>query len=570
VFIFRPWHDILTQRADLIHLQLIIKQKRFMLKLRIHPLILSLSTILLFFACTVETKRSNPQAGVVVRDTSITSETAFINFFLDSATVTGYLDSAEVSPEDSAAISNFYQDRNYQYAWFDTSGLTEHASSFVSLYRDYRTANKDSGLKSRALDKTIDDIMEDSAYIHDNKKIIVPTELALTVQFFRYAEKAYAGDPTLDLKAMGWFIPRKKLNITAFLDSVVRGGKNDFSQYEPVNPMFTPLRKALLKYSELSQTGEWASIPMDAKSYKLGDSSAVIGAIKKRLQLLGDLPATDTGNVFTRETRIGVGNFQHRFGMVEDSIIGKAMMAEMNVPPTERVKQLAVNVERIKWVPKPGTGRYLVANIPSFMLYAYDSGKLQFTMKIVVGKAASSSVIFSDEMEIIAFSPYWNVPYSIVKNEMAGKPASYFARQNMEIVGKYGDGLPQVRQKPGGQNSLGKVKFLFPNSYAIYFHDTPAKGLFESNKRAFSHGCIRLEQPEKLANWLLAGNPNYPPEKIKELMNQDTEKQVKLDKKVPVFIGYFTAWVDKDGKLNFRDDIYGHDAKMKERMFGKQ
>jgi murein L,D-transpeptidase YcbB/YkuD len=190
-------------------------------------------------------------------------------------------------------------------------------------------------------------------------------------------------------------------------------------------------------------------------------------------------------------------------------------------------------------------------------------------MNIVVGKEANRTVIFSDELEYIVFSPYWNVPRSIVRNEIVpamNRSSSYIDRNNMEITGT-SDGLPIVRQKPGAGNALGKVKFIFPNRYNIYFHDTPAKTLFSKESRAFSHGCVRVQEPFTLAQYLLRNNKAWTESKIKTAMNSQKEDWVKLDKPLPVYLLYLTSWVDKDGVLNFRDDIYGHDKKLGDRLF---
>jgi murein L,D-transpeptidase YcbB/YkuD len=523
-------------------------------------------TFLLFlFSCKNSTQEKAPEG--VVRDTTVTIKNAFLSSFIDSSDVTVFLSKANLSVDDSTQISDFYKSRNYESAWFDSAGLTEHATSFVSLYRNYRSTNNDSALRNKKLDANIDNIMDDSVLIESNKRLMVSTELELTRQFFIYAQKAYAGKAGLNPEDLGWFIPKKKIDIRAFLDSVTENTVAKISDFEPVHPMFTPLHDYLDKYSAIEKNNGWQVIPFDKKAYKENDASPAVALIKKRLQVVGDLPVTDTGNVFIAATRQGVINFQHRYGLKEDGVVSQKVMGEMNRPVTDRIKQIIVNIERIRWIPKPGNGRYIVANIPAYKLYVFDSGRLQWNMNVVVGSQANNTVVFSDVLETIAFSPYWNVPYSIVKNEMAGRPASYFVRNNMEIVGKYGDGLPQVRQKPGPKNSLGKVKFLFPNSYAIYFHDTPAKGLFNQANRAASHGCIRLAEPEKMASWLLDYDPKWTKDSIQSLMNQPKEKQVKLKKPVPVFIGYFTAWVDSKGKLNFRDDIYGHDRKMIDRLF---
>jgi murein L,D-transpeptidase YcbB/YkuD len=178
-------------------------------------------------------------------------------------------------------------------------------------------------------------------------------------------------------------------------------------------------------------------------------------------------------------------------------------------------------------------------------------------------------MMFSGDLNQVVFSPYWNVPPSIVRNEilpaMASNPG-YLDAQNMEQVGEE-DGLPVIRQRPGGKNSLGKVKFLFPNSFNIYFHDTPAKSLFEKDKRAYSHGCIRLAEPEKMANYLLRNNPDWSASKINAAMNSGNEQYVRLKKPVPVMITYYTAWVDDKGLLNFRDDVYNHDETSLRKMF---
>jgi murein L,D-transpeptidase YcbB/YkuD len=192
-----------------------------------------------------------------------------------------------------------------------------------------------------------------------------------------------------------------------------------------------------------------------------------------------------------------------------------------------------------------------------------------FDMNVVVGKEGHSTTMFTGDLNQVVFSPYWNVPESIVKNEILpaiNRNPGYLENQNMEITNSGGD-LPEIRQKPGPKNSLGKVKFLFPNSFNIYFHDTPAKSLFNQDKRAYSHGCIRLSDPPKLANYLLRNQSEWTPQAIDEAMNAGEEKTVRLKKSVPVVITYYTAWVDEGGQVNFREDIYGHDAALAKKVF---
>jgi murein L,D-transpeptidase YcbB/YkuD len=241
----------------------------------------------------------------------------------------------------------------------------------------------------------------------------------------------------------------------------------------------------------------------------------------------------------------------------------------MNVPAITRLQQILMNMDRMRWVANEPKGNLIVVNIPEFVLHLYENGNKVFDIDVVVGKESNNTMMFNGDLSQVVFSPYWNVPPSIVKNEILpamNRNPGYLARQNMEINGEDG-GLPSIRQRPGPGNALGKVKFLFPNSFNIYFHDTPAKSLFEKDKRAFSHGCIRLREPEKLANYVLRNQPEWTPEKINEAMNSGNEKFVKVKDPIPVVITYYTAWVDETGKVNFREDIYGHDEHLRTKMF---
>ena len=247
------------------------------------------------------------------------------------------------------------------------------------------------------------------------------------------------------------------------------------------------------------------------------------------------------------------------------------MIQELNVPVKQRIQQLLVNMERVRWMPPEKDTNYIMVNIPEYKMHVYDSGKQIFDMNVIVGKASNSTVIFNGNLKYIVFSPYWNVPTSIVQKEIVPgmkRDKNYIQRNNMEITGT-SNGLPLVRQKPGPNNSLGLVKFLFPNNYDIYLHDTPNHELFNVSSRSFSHGCIRIAEPKKFAQYLLRSDTAtiWKSNVIDSSMHLPKERWVTLKKTVPVFIVYFTAWVDKNGLLNFRKDIYGHDEKMSEKLF---
>jgi murein L,D-transpeptidase YcbB/YkuD len=212
---------------------------------------------------------------------------------------------------------------------------------------------------------------------------------------------------------------------------------------------------------------------------------------------------------------------------------------------------------------------YITVNIPEFMLYAYENNSRTMEMPVVVGKEGTNTTMFSGNLDQIVFSPYWNIPVSIVRKEIMPQMKSnpnYLKSKRMEIVGK-NDSLPTIRQLPGAENALGKVKFLFPNRYDIYFHDTNAKDIFKKDVRAASHGCIRLADAGKMANYLLRNNSGWTPEKIHAALNSGKEQYVKLSPSMPVSITYYTAWVDETGALNFRDDVYNNDKKISQMMF---
>jgi L,D-transpeptidase YcbB len=225
-----------------------------------------------------------------------------------------------------------------------------------------------------------------------------------------------------------------------------------------------------------------------------------------------------------------------------------------------------VNMERSRWVPMnySGTNNYLLVNIPEYKLHVMENNKQAWECNVVVGKDENKTVIFKGTLDHIVFSPHWNVPESIVKDEILPemeKDPDYLEKQDLEINGER-NGLPVIRQKPGEENSLGLVKFMFPNTYNIYLHDTPAKALFDRNDRAFSHGCVRVSEPVKLAAYLLRDQSEWTDQRIDEAMHSGEEKYVNLKTKMPVYITYFTSWVDPQGRLNFRKDIYDNDVRL--------
>jgi murein L,D-transpeptidase YcbB/YkuD len=366
------------------------------------------------------------------------------------------------------------------------------------------------------------------------------------------------------MAAAKWNLPRKKLSYKDLLDSLLDAPSSEFMQKEPVYPQYQLLKKELQRYRLIAEKGGWPMIVTDQKSLKPGDSSAAIAVLKNRLFLSGDLTSVTTGNSFDAPLEAAVKQFQYRHGLAEDGVVGKQMMAALNIPVAKRIEQIIINLERCRWMPVSLGNNYLLINIPEYKFHAFENESLQWSMKVVVGKSIHETAVFSGLMTYIVFSPYWNIPPGILKNEILPairRNRNYLARNNMEW---YANG---VRQKPGPNNSLGLVKFMFPNSHNIYLHDTPAKHLFNQDSRAFSHGCIRVEQPKKLASYVLQHQPDWNEERIDSAMHAGKEQIVNLKEAIPVLIAYFTSWVDENGLLNFRSDIYKRDEQMTKIIF---
>ncbi|MFY7901134.1 MAG: L,D-transpeptidase family protein [Chitinophagaceae bacterium] len=512
---------------------------------------------------------SKPKKNIV-QDTTINLQTSFNNLFFDSLQLANFITSDSLVENYRSQFFDFYKDRNYEYAWFDTNGLVEPAHNFYNLQNSYISAYNDSSLYNHSLEKLFSNITNFTKASAIPQKDALALELLLTSQFFKYASKVYQGSD-IDAAELGWFIPRKKINITATLDSVLQTKNKEQNTYEPLNAQYRQLEKYLIRYNQLLQKESWQTIAFE-KLLKKGDSSKSVPMIKQRLFVLGDLSRADSSLQFDSTLWKAVKQFQKRMGLPTSGSIGVATLKEMNKPLDSLIKKLLVNMERSRWIlPDTGTTDKLIVNIPEYKLHVYDSGKYSFSMNVVVGTAANSTVIFNGAIQSIVFSPYWNVTEDITKKEILPalkKDPNYLQKHQMEIV-KHNGKIPVIRQKPGPENALGGVKFLFPNSYNIYLHDTPNKDVFSANKRSFSHGCIRLGEPAKLAQFLLRRDTSYTADSIQTLMHLGKEKWLAAKPKVPVTIKYFTAWVDEKGLLHFRDDIYGHDAKMAEKLFTK-
>lgn len=469
----------------------------------------------------------------------------------DSSIVADFLDSFPQFRSFEKEMDSFYQRRNFAYAWYDDMGLIEPATNLYNRMLNLKEEGLPDKLPYRG-EFTL--LMENDA---GQSRPSPVTELMLTSQYLVYAKNVWEGLSEKESLSLDWLLPRKKTSIRGLLDSL-NSGKNGLED-APVYRQYTLLKEQLDKYHTLDVNEPWEAIPFNGEKYQPGDSGKVISKIRDRLFLLGDLQVREENNVFDEVLQGGIKSFQRRHGFKEDGVISSRFINELNYPLKKRIEQIIVNMERSRWVPVELSKNFLVVNIPEYKLHVHDNDTLAWSMDVVVGKDQHKTVIFNGDMKYVVFSPYWNVPPSIVKNEILPamrRNSNYLARHNME---RHNGG---IRQKPGPNNSLGLVKFLFPNSHNIYLHDSPAKSLFNETDRAFSHGCIRVAEPKKLAQYLLRNDTSWTSEKISAAMTKGVEKYVTLKEPVPVFIAYFTTWVDRAGRLNFRKDVYKRDERL--------
>lgn len=518
--------------------------------------------VVFFFAC--RTKDEQPVAQITPRDYSIDSTIAENPLFFDSLLMEQHLRVHKYDAATKLKFRNFYNSRNYQYAWFAKEGMKEQASAFMNLFYDYIDYSKDNTLLLPGLQIQYDSLFNHPSSYTFLDSIVFDTELLLTAQFFRYAAKAYTGSADINARELEWYIPRKKINAVVVLDSMLANKNKDLSELEPFNHQYKQLKQYLLHYYEIEKAGGWSAIKADKRKYQLHDKNQAVAAIKNKLFLTGDLTAKDTSSIFTKELEEAVNHFQKRMGLKEDGIITNALISEMNKPVEQRLQQILINMERLRWLPSEAKNDMLLVNIPEFKLHILSKGQQVREMNVVVGTVVNNTVIFTAELKQVIFSPYWNVPPGILYKEIIPairRNPNYMEKNNMEWYGN------TIRQRPGEDNPLGLVKFIFPNNFNMYLHDSPAKSLFTRTRRTFSHGCMRVEDARWLAQFLLRNQPEWTNQKIDEAMHAGKEQVVNVNDKVSVYVVYLTAFVDGEGHLNFRDDVYGHDKKMASQIF---
>ena len=505
----------------------------------------------------------------------------------------------------------FYRERGYRLGWFknhqpvarvkDLQDVIAKAADEGLNPKDYQVKNFDKKLAE------LQTVRKESARRNALEQQL---DVELTGTYMKWANDYYRGvaNPR-DTKSTAWQVKPNKIKLNKALATYLGERKSRYNYYEfaPLHPEYEQLKKALAAYRARERAGGW---PILSATTKLnpGQSSPAVTALRRRLLDTGgtetSAPMTASmaparpgqpasapaaSEVYDPKLVAAVKNFQQDAGLKADGVVGGETLRQLNVPIGARIDQLILNMERWRWLPKKFEPNYLLVNIPEFKLHVIEENKEAFDMNVIVGKVLHETPVFSDKMEYVVLAPYWNVPFSIIDNELRDKLVAnpnYLDRLDMEVVKGVGRkaeiidpasidwaGVTQetfkytLRRRPGPQNDLGNVKFIFPNSNDIYLHDTPHNELFSQSNRSFSHGCVRVAEPIKLATYLLRDRPEWSNQTILDSIATHREKYITLKQKLPVYLVYFTAWADADGHPHFRDDIYGLDKTLAREYF---
>jgi murein L,D-transpeptidase YcbB/YkuD len=515
-----------------------------------------------------ETPPARPTPIATEKDISIRLQLRLMN----AERVTG-----PIAKEDRASVAQFYKLRGYKPAWIVDGRLTDSARA---LGQRLMLAETD-GL-NRA-DFPIPPLYLGEVSAAD-AGALADADLMLSESIATYVRQAQIGrvDPASISSDIDYRrVPPDPVAALNYL-LIAKDPVAAMVAYNPPHEGFARLRAALAEARAAAMVREHSEIA-PGPTLKPGMTDARVGHLRQRLEVPA-APGTDP-NTFDDELVQAVMAFQKANGLKPDGMVGGNTLKRLNDAVSDPTNVIISNMERWRWLPRDLGRFYVNVNVPQFEVIVHRSGAIVHSTRIVVGKPANRTPIFSDEIEHVIVNPYWNVPSSITTKEMwpdiVSDPSS-LTRQNFEVFanvgGRFREVDPllvdwysvnprhiQIRQRPGAGNALGNIKFMFPNKYDVYLHDTPSKSLFQRDYRAFSHGCMRVMNPMEFADALLTEEPDLSVARIKKLIG-GRETRLDLTRHVPVHITYFTAWVDEEGKLQLRNDIYGHDAKVRKAL----
>jgi murein L,D-transpeptidase YcbB/YkuD len=488
----------------------------------------------------------------------------------------------------SVLLPRFYAQRRFRAAWSDYGAPVPQVEALLHAIRDASYEGLDpQDYHLTAIESMIGEIRRHQ----ERQEPLDPArlgdlDLLLSDALLTYGTHLLVGRTNPQVHDTTWFADNAGTELVDVLQRALDTDRVREALHSLVPPHagYTRLRQALAWYRRIAADGGWPTIAA-GPALRQGDRDQRVIALRSRLWTTGDLAVlseTGTADLFDATLEQAVQTFQQRHGLEDDGVVGPVTRAALNVPVEARLHQIVLNMERWRWLPRQLGPRYIQINIPDFTLAVMEYGQAVMTMRVVVGTPTQPTPVFSGTMTYLVLSPFWQVPPSIAKREILPRlrqNPEYLATHNMKVLQGWGaetrDIDPQsidwatitrrnfryrLRQEPGPENALGRVKFMFPNRYKVYMHDTPSRELFAKPVRAFSHGCVRLENPLALVEYVLRDDSRWTREEILAGIARGAEQYIRLPQSIPVHLVYRTTWIDTAGTVQFRPDIYGHDT----------
>ena len=475
----------------------------------------------------------------------------------------------------------------YHSTWFEGQTLSKKARNFISFLYNIEAEGLEPGSYQR------DEILTISDKDILDRADILRIKFLLDRAFLKLGMDLMQGQADWERYDPAWFIPRNSVQLD-HLASILNSDASIINSLKELNPgheSFSKLKNALHKYQEIVRSGGWNSIETNL-TLKLGMENPEIGKLRKRLAIVGDLNDSDAqeSNLFDKQLLIAVKKFQARHGLKPDGLVGPLTRGALNVSADERLQQIKINMERWRWMPRDLGDDYIMVNTPAFSLsYVWKQESL-LTMRVIVGDEKHPTPVLTKHLTYADINPVWNVPRKIVTEEILPKLAmkpDYLEQNGFKILSDWSadareltleeTGWPhdrvedfpyRLQQAAGDDNALGRIKFIFPNEFSVYLHDTPSKGLFKKEQRTLSHGCIRVEKPEALALALFIEQFDpWDNERLDEVMASGENIKVILENPIPVYLVYFTSWVDEAGTVHFSRDFYDRDRPLARELF---
>jgi murein L,D-transpeptidase YcbB/YkuD len=539
----------------------------------------------LFFSCNTNDNEKNTEA--------ITNE---VRQQMTSLKASEYFKDKAIRRFVKQDFDKFYTNRNYQLAWVSADKLQPQADSLLSaIAQAHEEGLEPANYKLNEIKQLKEQLFGEKAKAPKNDstllKNLVKLDFMMTSSYMTYGAHLLSGriDP-FQLDTL-WIVHPRKKDLSVHLEEALTNKKirSSLNELSPATGQYNKLKSQLARYKEVANKGGWPLLSNEL-SAKSSMSARRDSLLRKRLALSGELDTTQAvSSQAGKQLEEAIASFQKRHGIKADGKLTAETIKWLNKPVAEVVQMIELNMERVRWLPDSIGDTYILVNTPEYVLKTFKAGKKQMQMNVIVGQEYASTPVFTDTLEYIVFSPDWTVPPSIAQKEILPilqKNPDYLLIQDMSVYETWNEKdtsaldphatdwsqfTPEtfnyrIVQNPGPKNPLGAVKFMMPNDLFIYLHDTPADYLFGRSKRSLSHGCIRLEKPAELAMYLL----EWDEAKVKEYMSKEEPENVPLTQKMPVQIVYQTAWVDEEGILNFRDDIYGYDKVQQRAITSKE